>query len=175
MLIALIAAVVAAAIGLLRGGSLESLAATPFRWLVLLWAGLLVQLGFDIWDPPWLDSTGGLMIVLLTNLLVAAFLAANSRLPGMILATIGMTLNVVVIALNGAMPVSLRAARVAEVDIEQLGIKHEVLDPSTRLPWLADVIPVPGLAILISVGDVVLAAGIAWLVYSRTTGRGTAP
>jgi hypothetical protein len=35
------------------------------------------------------------------------------------------------------------------------------------LPWLADVIPLPVLERLISVGDVLLALGIAWLVYAR--------
>jgi hypothetical protein len=175
MLIALIAAVIAALIGRLSGGSLESLAATAFRWPLFLWAGLVVQITFDVWHPDWLSPAGGLGVILATNVLVAGFLAANRRLPGMVIAAVGTLLNILVIAVNGAMPVSLRAAGIVDVSIRQLGIKHEILDAGTRLPWLGDVIPVPGLDILISVGDVLLAIGIAWLVYRRTVaGRSSA-
>lgn len=174
MLFVLIAAVIAALAGRLRGGSFESLAATPFRWPLLLWTGLIVQITFDLWDPQWLGSTGGLVVILGTNALVAAFLVVNRRLPGMALAAGGMLLNVMVIALNGAMPVSLPAAERAGVRVREMGIKHEVLDPDTLLPWLGDVIPLPGVGALISLGDVVLAMGIAWLVYRRTmAGRGS--
>ncbi len=114
-------------------------------------------------------------MILATNVLVAAFLAINRWLPGMVLAAVGTVLNVVVIAANGAMPVSLRAAEVAGIRSTEMGIKHEILDADTVLPWLGDVIPVPGLDALISVGDVVLAMGIAWLVYRRmTAGRHSA-
>lgn len=168
MLIALIAAVVAAVAGRLRGGSLETLAATPFRWPLLLWTGLIVQITFDRWDPQWLGSTGGLVVILGTNALVAGFLVANRRLPGMAAAAAGTLMNVLVIALNGAMPVSRRATDIAGVSLRDMGVKHEILDSETLLPWLGDVIPVPGLETLISLGDVVLAVGIAWLVYRRT-------
>ncbi|MQA99877.1 MAG: hypothetical protein GEU78_06230 [Actinobacteria bacterium] len=168
MLIALIAGVVAALVARLRGGSLESLAATPFRWPLLLWTSLIAQIAFGAWDPEWLGSTGGLAVILATNVLVAAFLAFNRRLPGMVLAAVGTMLNVLVIAVNGAMPVALGAAQIAGAGVRDLGIKHEILDAETRLPWLGDVIPVPGLRVLISVGDVLLAIGIAWLVYRRT-------
>ena len=167
MLLALIVAVIAAVIARLRGGSFQSLAATEFRWPWLLWTGLVIQVGLDVWDPSWLSSDGALAVVLATNALVAAFLALNQRLPGMALAAIGMSLNVLVIAANGAMPVSASAAGEAELGATELGVKHELLTDSTRLPWLADVIPIPGLATLISVGDVVLAIGIAWFVYRR--------
>lgn len=175
MLLPLIAAVLAAVAGRLRGGSLESLAGTPFRWPLLLWAGLVLQITFDVWDPDWLGSTGGLIVILATNVLVAGFLAVNWHLPGMVLAAVGTLLNVLVIAANGAMPVSLPAAENAGIRFREMGIKHEILDAGTRLPWLADVIPVPGLGVLISVGDVVLAMGLAWLVYRRTlAGRAAA-
>jgi hypothetical protein len=72
------------------------------------------------------------------------------------------------------MPVSLRAADLAEVDIADVGVKHEVADASTRLPWLGDVIPVPVLSTLLSAGDLLIAAGIAWLVY-RSTVAGPEP
>jgi Family of unknown function (DUF5317) len=161
---------VAGLYGLVRGGSLDGLAATRFRFLWLLFVGFVVQVAFGLWNPPWLSETGELAIVLASNLLVAVFLAANVHLPGTLVAAAGLALNALVIAANGAMPVSLEAADVAGVDREasDFGIKHEVLNDDTVLPWIADVIPIPGLSMLISAGDVVLAAGIGWLVYRRT-------
>jgi hypothetical protein len=167
MLIALIAAVIAALVGRLRGGSFERLAGTHFRWPLLLWAGLVIQVGLDVWEPDWLTQGWALAALLGTNLLVAAFLAVNSRLPGMTLAAIGMLSNVIVIAANGAMPVSRSAAEAIGANFRDLGVKHEILTDATRLPWLADIIPVPGINALISVGDVILALGIAWFVYRR--------
>jgi len=167
----LIVAVLAALYGLVRGGSLDSLAATHFRFLWLLFAGLLVQLVFDLWVPHWLSETQGLLVLLGTNVVVAGFLALNSQLPGMLIAAAGLVLNVLVISVNGAMPVSIDAAEVAGFTgpLPAWGIKHEALTDATVLPWMADVIPIPGLRKLLSVGDLVLAAGIGRLVYKRTT------
>jgi hypothetical protein len=38
--------------------------------------------------------------------------------------------------------------------------KHTLLTAHTRLPWLADIIPVPWLRSILSIGDLVLAAGL---------------
>lgn len=163
-------AVVAGLYGLVRGGSLEGLAATNFRAIWLVFAGFLVQAGFTVWNPSWLSETGELAVIVGSNALVALFLLVNLRLPGMFLAAIGLSLNVAVIWANGAMPVSLEAADVAGTDreISDFGIKHEPLDDNTVFPWIADVIPLPGLSTLISAGDIFLAAGVGWLVYRRT-------
>ena len=170
MIVTLLLAVAAAGVAVLRGGSLESLAATKFRWSGLLFAGLGGQIAIEMWSPEWLDEGAGLAVLLLSNALVAGFLAANVHLPGVALAAIGMALNVIVIAANGAMPVSTRALEKAgfEGDVGDFGTKHELLDEDTRAPWLADVIPVPYARAIISLGDVVLALGIAQLVYRRT-------
>lgn len=171
MILTLALAAAAAAIAVLRGGSLASLAETHLRWPALLVAGLGAQVVFELWSPEWAGGGGGLGVLLASNALVAGFLFANARLPGVGLAAVGMGLNVLVIAANGAMPVSQNALVRAGVEgsVSDLGTKHELLDENTRLPWLADVIPVPGRTI-ISIGDVVLALGIAHLVYRQTRG-----
>lgn len=171
MIFVLAVAVVSALYGLVRGGSLDGVARTQFRYVWLLIGGLVLQATFDTWDPDWLPETGDLGVLIASNVAVAAFLMLNRHLPGMWLAAAGMTMNVVVITLNGGMPVSLEAAEIAGGGSRptDLGFKHEVLGPDTMLPWLGDVIPLPGLYILISVGDVVLGAAIGWLVYRRTT------
>ena len=170
VILVLIVTVVAALLGLVFGGSLDALAATKFRYVWLLVGALVIQVGFTVWDPTWLSESGDLAILLGTNAIVALFLALNRSLPGMWIAAVGMALNVVVIGANGAMPVSLEAAEIAGSGRPptEFGLKHERLTSDTLFPWLADVIPLPGLNILISAGDVVLAVGIGWLVYRRT-------
>ena len=170
MIVTVLLAAIVAGIAVMRGGSLERLSETKFRWPWLIALGLGAQIGLEVWSPAWLDDGVGLAVLLGSNALVALFLAVNIRLPGMALAAIGMTLNVIVIAANGAMPVSQRALDKAgyEGDVGEFDRKHELLDDSTKLPWLADVIPLPYLRTIISLGDVVLAIGIAQLVYSRT-------
>lgn len=169
MLTALVLAVLTGVAARLRGGSLTGLAETSFRWTPLLVAGLVFQIGFLYWEPEWLADGGGLAVILASNLAVAVWLVANRSLPGLLLAGAGMALNVIVIAANGAMPVleaSAEKARVAQ-QIEDASIKHELLDDDSVLPWLADVIPVPPFAEVLSVGDVVLALGLCRVVDAR--------
>ncbi|MDQ4143701.1 MAG: DUF5317 domain-containing protein [Actinomycetota bacterium] len=162
------------AFGLWRGGSLHALAETRVRWLVLLFEGLAVQVIFDVWDPPGLTSAGALAVLLVSNLAVGTFALLNFRLAGMLLVGLGLVLNSIVIAANQAMPVSPSASTAAGVDPPTAGsddLKHERLDEDTKLGWLADVIPVPGLREVLSLGDLVLALGIGRLVYIQTTSQ----
>jgi len=168
VLIALVAAVVAGIVALLRGGSFEDLAATKFRWVAFLLTGLALQLVFEIFFDDRLTSGQSLTILLMSYLMIVAFLAANRHLPGLTLAAVGLALNVLVIGANGAMPVGERAVEIIGIEeVRDFGIKHEPLDDDTWFPWIADVIPVPGLGTVISAGDIVLAAGLSYLVYAR--------
>jgi hypothetical protein len=45
------------------------------------------------------------------------------------------------------------------------------LGPETTLPWLGDVIPLPRLGEVLSLGDVVLIAGTVRLIYARMTAK----
>lgn len=171
MLTALVLAVFTGVSARLRGGSLTSLADTTFRWTPLLIAGLVFQIAFLYWDPEWLGDTGGLLVILASNLAVAVWLVANRTLPGLLLAGAGMALNVLVIGVNGAMPVLETSAEKAGVEqsLDEASIKHERLDDDTILPWLADAIPVPPFKEVLSVGDVVLALGLCRVVDARMT------
>jgi hypothetical protein len=174
VLLALLAACGAAAIAVVRGGSLQEVANTHFSWTWLLFLGLGLQLGFEIWTPEWLTRTGALIVTLGSIAAVLAFLMLNRSLPGLFLAAVGLTLNVIVIAANGAMPVSLDAVRISGIDVaelQDLGVKHEVLGPDTIAPWLADVLTIPKTQQIFSLGDVVLGAGLAHLVYARARSK----
>jgi hypothetical protein len=168
-IILLVVIALATVVALVRGGSLDHLAETEFRFGPLLLIALVAQFGLDLWDPPWLNETGDLAVLLVTNLAVAIFLFVNRHLPGLLLAAAGMLLNVIVITANGGMPVSEQAAEIAQMPITEIGIKHELLTDQTRLPWIADVIPVPVVHRVISAGDIFLMSGIALLVYGRAT------
>lgn len=168
MTVAFLMAIVAAAIAVVRGGSLERLGATRFRWLPLLFGALALQLVFALWEPGWLSEAGALAVVLGSIVGVAVFLTINGHLPGTLLAALGLSLNVLVIGLNGAMPVSSEAARIAGTDPPEIGgIKHELMTEDTELHLLGDVIPIPRWSV-ISIGDVILAAGLARLTYHQT-------
>ena len=94
---------------------------------------------------------------------------ANRRAPGMAMLGLGLLLNFTVIASNGGMPVFSAAALVAKPGMIALALPagdfiHVLGTATTRLPWLADVIPIPGpswLRSVASAGDLLLFAGIA--------------
>ena len=175
MELVIIAVVLGAGAGLLAGGSLDSLAGTKFRWTPLLFASLAGQILFQLWTPPWLTPARSLGALLFLNALVAVFLVLNRRLPGTLLAAAGLAMNVAVIGANGAMPVSAAAAEAAGIEAapSEGGFKHEPLDEDTRLPLLADALPVPIFRTVFSLGDVYLALGILYLVFARTRAKPT--
>lgn len=109
-----------------------------------------------------------------TSVPLIVFLLLNRLVPGATWVAVGFLLNLTVIAANGAMPVSPRAAEAAGVPItrEIQGPRHEVLTDETVLSWLADVIPVPPLQTVVSAGDVWLALAIAYLLYRATSPAG---
>ena len=171
MITFVVAALIAAVVALLRGGSLKALADTHFNHVWILFIGLGAQLGAEIWTPTWLGGDTGTIVIIGSNLAVVAFLWLNRTHPGLGLVALGLLLNVVVISLNGAMPVSAAAARTSGVPVSSItkDIEHELLDDDTILPWLTDVLAIPRVPGVFSVGDVVLAIGVARLVYLRTT------
>jgi hypothetical protein len=115
-----------------------------------------------------------MIIWLLMMACLAGVLLINSSRRWMLaFAALGIAANVLVIGLNGAMPVSMRAVSeigstraAARVTLESECL-HEELDSETVVPFLADVIAVPGPPWqrgVISLGDVLLALGLgAWV------------
>jgi len=171
VLAVLIIAVLAAVIAILRGGSLESLAATKVKWLWLVWVALVVQVGFRIFEPSWLTDTWGITVLVVTNLAIILFLVLNRSQPGMVLAAAGLLMNLLVIVANGAMPVSDYVFEVMDVDesaLDSPGFKHERMTGDTVVPWVGDVVPIAPLREVWSIGDFVLAAGIGYFVWRRT-------
>jgi hypothetical protein len=106
-------------------------------------------------------------MILSSFILLMALVLLNRNRTGMWLAGLGVLMNFTVIALNGGMPVLAEAAAVASgfnVTVPDLSgsFKHTILDESSRLTMLADVIPMRlgTLGQVISLGDVFLAVGL---------------
>lgn len=170
--------VIAVAVSYVRGGRLRRLAEAPLRATWLLFLGLGLQLAVDLAAGRGLladASALGLTLLIVSQVLVVGWLLLHRELPGVWLVALGLALNAVVIAANGAMPVdpnAVRALGLGELEVP-LG-KHTLLTDDTRLPWLADVIPIPPLRSIVSVGDLVIAVGLIPLTHAlmRDPGRG---
>jgi len=117
---------------------------------------------------PALDGLA-LVAYLLAFASILGVAAADIRLPGMWLIALGAALNLVVVLANGAMPVDTAAAASAGASLRADDPLHRALGPDDRLAPLADIIPVPPLRNVYSVGDLALAAGGFWLPFRSLT------
>jgi hypothetical protein len=89
-------------------------------------------------------------------------------------AATGALANALATALNGGMPFSVPAARSVGLDVTGAP-GHVPIDASTLLVPLADLVPVPGLAMVFSVGDVLLWTGLAAVLVLAATAGSTRP
>lgn len=111
-----------------------------------------------------------LALDLLGIALTAVFAAANRRLPGAPLVALGSLLNLVVIVMNGAMPVDVELLGAAGGRLREDAI-HEPLTDGSVLPILADIIIVPFVRAAYSIGDVFIAIGGFLLTFVTLTRR----
>lgn len=138
--------------GLAVSRTWRPLAALRVRWLPLLIAGLVAR-AIAPFIPP---AAFALYVAALAATTGAAL--ANVRLGGVVLVAIGSTLNLVVVVLNGGMPVDAAAVALVGGTMPSDAL-HVALGDSARLAWLADVIPVGFFRAVYSLGDVCIAAG----------------
>ena len=163
-------------IGLLRGGSFKNLSDAELRAIPLVFVGVLLQAGSTAAEhggPHWLP----LALVLASFACVAGFAALNFHLPGMTLIAVGALCNLLVISLNDGMPVSATAIDKAGLNNPFVGPgaggakgAHHLLKPGTHLRFLADVIPITVTANVVSVGDILIWAGLLLLVEELMVG-----
>lgn len=171
----LFVAVIALALlaGLLLRGSIRRFEALHLRWWGLVLTGLALQF------VPLPSGRAGTDLVVRVIVLSASygslvlFAGLNIRLPGIPFVLIGLALNAAVIIPNGGMPVSRVAIErsgqhdMLELLIAEGAAKHHLLTEDDILTPLADVIAIPKpIGQIISVGDVFVYAGIAWLIVA---------
>lgn len=172
----------AVAIGWIRGGSVKRIGRLPLRWVGLLPVPLVLRSVLQHPSSvhlPWVVQ-GAEILQFVAYALLVVLAMVNRHLPGSGYLIGGSLANALVITANGGrMPVSEWAIHVAAHDLERAAavarlaggdsLTHELLGPETRLPWLADIIPLPRpfpFPSVASVGDVLIAVGLMWLVIA---------
>jgi MFS transporter, DHA3 family, macrolide efflux protein len=170
--------VVGLVLGLLNGGRLEHIGSVRLRWPALIFLAVLVRYGAEILLTRGFEPALAVQPVLLVgaSLFLLAGLWANRRLPGMAIAFVGVASNAIVLAVNdGRMPIwaaSLSAAGFSPADVSPA--IHTILPASldagfvAHLGPFADVIPIPLplIANVASIGDVVIAFGLAFFLFA---------
>lgn len=167
------AILVGLALGLALGGRPKNLGHLALRWNVLIFLSLAIQLVlFTGLTVPALVVTVG---YLLSGLLSLGWLARNIAIAGIPVVLAGGLSNFLAIAANGGrMPVDASlltrtrgADFVASLAAGRVTSNSSLADSHTRLRWLTDVILIPPpwpLPTVLSVGDVLIALGVVWLI-----------
>ncbi len=176
MLIFPLAFVVGVSLGRLRGGRFQALSTLRLRATGLVVLAVIAQFGLgavasDAWRYVALVASYAVMgLWLVINLRDGP----SWRRGGLALVAVGYALNLLAIVPNGNMPVStdaLRRAGGSQASFEEKPNidKHAASRPGDVWPWLGDVIAVPPLRAVISVGDVAMLIGVVVVVYGGMT------
>jgi hypothetical protein len=162
--------VVGVAAGYAAGGSLRNLATTRFGALWLLWAVAAAQLADVI-------PAARTWVFVATFAVTVGWLVVNA-LPwppvlryGALAVAAGGLLNGVAIAANGRMPYSAGAAAKAGLGAGLQTARNAAATHATRLRGIGDIIPVPPLHAVFSIGDMLICLGIAAMIIGAMRNR----
>ena len=165
----------ALAVAVLIGGDVRRLSQLRLRHLELLLAAFAAKISVALLGTT--HAAAAVTAARPLNVIGAGLLLAvvwfNRRIPGAILFGAGLTLNLIVILVfGGRMPVLL--PRDIDPNSAVLAVLKGGLDPlHVALPhpqglwFLGDIFAIPGIgghASLVSIGDLLMAAGVAWLI-----------
>jgi len=156
--------VVSIVVSLFRGGKLTNLSEIYARGWWLLFVGFGMQYAASF--VPRDKASIAVILVLASYVPLLLVVILNQRMPGMWISGIGVLMNFVVIAMNQGMPVLPEAIALAGGNPTMvLDAKYVLLNSGSRLPFLADIIPVP--KSVISLGDVLLAVGLGVFIEDQ--------
>ena len=175
MLVLLVALVAGLVVGYALGGRLRNLESLDLRHAWLALAALALQL---VIFSPLTERLGDAVVPLhlVSYGMLLWFVVANRHRGGIVVAGVGTALNVAAIAANGGyMPASRSALeRAGALYAGETANNSALMGEGTRLWFLGDVFAVPEwfvLANVFSVGDVLIAAGVAVLVAAGMRGH----
>jgi hypothetical protein len=154
MWLAVIALAVGGVVGLAAGGRPRHLAGMRLRLPWVLVAGA----GCELVGTWWVPDRVGLALLVVGYVLLVSFALANVRLAGMVLVAVGLLCNLVVIAVDGGMPVRGVPAGISDSP------RHHGMRASDQLTPLADDLRLAPFGETVSAGDVVLSVGVATTV-----------
>jgi len=142
-------------------------------WLGLAAAGLALRAAVEVADLP-----GGVALLIVSYGLLLAACLRNLAWTGVGIVAIGLGAMVVPTVLNGGMSVRASAVRsVGAFGLEasdplpagaSLPGERHVETSEDRLPWLGDVVPVPGAGIVVSFGLLVALVGLGDVAFNAT-------
>jgi hypothetical protein len=190
--ILVIAVVVSTIVALLRGGRLARLADLRIvhAWLALAAVALQYPLVYDLLGQRTIAGVPlAVAVMAATYAMLLWFVWANRRLPGLPLLGVGLLLNLVVMAANGGwMPITPEAlARLGRLSwVTGRASPHKVwsakdimlAQAQTRLWGLSDIFVLPApfpVPTAFSVGDVLVALGVFWLLQRVLLPESPAP
>lgn len=170
-------AVIAAAlvIAVLIGGDVRRLSQVRIRHIELLLAAFASKVAVAVLGTAHthIAVTAARPLNVIGAVLLVAVVWFNRRIPGALIFGAGLTLNlIVIVAFGGRMPVLLPHdadpnSPVLAVLRSGLDPLHVALDHPQGLWFIGDIFNIPsigGHSSLVSIGDLLMAAGVAWLI-----------
>lgn len=165
-------------LGLASGGRLTRLIDVRLRWVVLILLALFVRVGTQVAIANGVDAAEALRLPLYGAAfgILVITLWLNRNHPGLLAVAVGVGANGLAVVVNGGwMPVWPPALEAAGLSATELNVAFHRLLPTEfgaefflRAGPIGDIIPVPIplLTNVSSVGDVFIAAGLGWFVFS---------
>jgi hypothetical protein len=170
------------------GGSMSNWSRQRSDWWPAAMAFLALQVVIftpPLDEQPWLVVIGPwLYVASMLGVFAVLLRMGLSSLPTggpLLVAALGVGLNIVVVSTNsGYMPRSATASAavgrpISSTMSDDRLVNVREMNTDSRLPWLGDIIPQPAwlpFANVVSVGDLLLAGGLAAYAYLVTSGRG---
>lgn len=152
--------------------SLRGLAEAKLRGETLLLVFLVLQVIVPLAHLIGTAARIAFFVWLATFVCLIVIAWVNRHEPGIAMLGVGLLLNLVVILANSGMPVFSTAVQAVKASVVAVAIPtgdfvHVLGGAATRLPWLADIVPLPGPAWIRAVaspGDLLLFAGVVAFV-----------
>lgn len=165
--------VAGAAVGYLCGGRLSGLLSVRLRRIWLLWLAAVLQCA-QFSTSAWAryGEVARVPLLVATFAAALAWLTVNTpRRPRLMqlsawTAVVGGIANAAAIAVNGRMPYSRSAAAAAGLRPGTETAKNVAAGTHTHLLVLGDIIPVAAVHAVVSIGDLLIVAGVIGLITS---------
>jgi hypothetical protein len=162
----LFAIVVGVAFGLVTGGNIGNLARLRFRWPWLIFAAVIVREAVALTPLNRVSGAQYLYVISLAAILAWTIWNVN-RFHGLWLVATGAAVNLLVVTVNGGrMPVAHEF--VGALVRHGVSGQYTVMGPGTQLNLLGDWISLYPVPEVYSPGDVLIAIGLAILVFVST-------
>jgi hypothetical protein len=169
VLVYAIVVIVAAVIPAVTRGSYTRLLDTRWRFRLVLFAGLGIQIALEYVTIPrahWHDVGFGLLVA--SYVLILAFAARNLVLRGMGIVFIAIACNALVIVLNQGMPFKVPVEWQSK-SWAQPTVKHHPQQPDDKLRFLSDIIVLRSpFESAMSFGDLILVVGVCDVAYNAS-------